>query len=58
MERFQGLIGIAVILALGVAVSKHRSKINWRTLGTGLALQVILALLVLKWGPGITLSSG
>lgn len=52
MERFQGLIGIAIILALGVALSKHRSKINWRTLGTGLALQVILALLVLKWGPG------
>ena len=52
MDRFQGLIGIIVIMALAIALSKRRSKINWRTVATGLVMQVILALLVLKWGPG------
>lgn len=52
MERFQGLIGVVLILGLAVAVSRHRRAIRWRTLGVGLALQVVFALLVLKWGPG------
>ncbi|WP_226344235.1 NupC/NupG family nucleoside CNT transporter [Agilicoccus flavus] len=52
MERFQGLIGIAVILGLAIGLSKHRSRIKWRTLGVGLALQVAFALLVIKWEPG------
>lgn len=52
MERFQGLLGIAVILGLAVALSRHRSHIKWRTLGVGLTLQVLFALLVLKWEPG------
>ncbi|WP_312721699.1 nucleoside transporter C-terminal domain-containing protein [Mobilicoccus sp.] len=52
MERFQGLLGIAAILGLAIAMSRHRSRINWRTLGVGLALQVLFALLVLKWEPG------
>ncbi len=52
MERFQGLLGIAVILGLVVLLSKHRRQIKWRTLGVGLALQVLFALLVLKWSFG------
>lgn len=52
MDRFQGLLGIAVIFLLAIAFSSHRSKIKWRTLAVGLAMQVLFALLVLKWEPG------
>lgn len=52
MDRLQGILGILVILALTVAISKHRSKIRWRIMGAGLALQVLTAFLVLKWEPG------
>ncbi|AKK09135.1 NupC/NupG family nucleoside CNT transporter [Corynebacterium testudinoris] len=52
MERFQGLIGIALIFAVVILLSSNRKKINWRTLGVGLTMQVTFALLVLKWEPG------
>ncbi|MDN5700698.1 MAG: NupC/NupG family nucleoside CNT transporter, partial [Kocuria sp.] len=52
MDRFQGLIGIVLILGIIVLLSRHRSAIKWRTLAVGLALQIGVALLILKWGPG------
>ncbi|WIM70026.1 NupC/NupG family nucleoside CNT transporter [Corynebacterium suedekumii] len=52
MDRFQGLIGIALIFAVVILLSEHRKKINWRTLGVGLLMQIAFALLVLKWEPG------
>lgn len=52
MERFQGLFGIFIILAFAIAISRNRRAINWRTLGVGLVLQALFALLVLKWSPG------
>lgn len=53
MSRFQGVLGLLVIYALAYAISRHRRRINWRTLGVGLALQVAFAFLVLKWSPGL-----
>lgn len=52
MERFQGLIGIALILSILILFSSHRRQIKWRTMGAGLLLQVVFALIVLKWEPG------
>lgn len=52
MERFQGLLGIILILGIMVLLSRHRSRINWRIIGAGLALQVVTGFLVIKWGPG------
>lgn len=52
MDRLQGLLGVAAILALVIAISRHRSQIRWRILVGGLILQVALAFLVLKWSPG------
>ena len=49
VDRFQGLVGIVLILGL---LSRHRTAIKWRTLAVGLLLQVGVALLILKWGPG------
>lgn len=52
MDRFQGLLGVVVIIGLAIALSRHRRHIKWRTLAVGLTLQVAFALLVLKWSWG------
>ena len=52
MSQLQGLIGLAAILGLAVVASSDRSRIPWRTVVLGLALQVGFALLVLRFGPG------
>ena len=52
MERFQGLLGIALIFIILIGFSRARTRINWRTLAVGFALQIILSLLVLKWSVG------
>ena len=52
MDRLQGLLGIVLIIGMAIAISKHKKSINWRTLGVGLGLQALFALLVLKWEPG------
>lgn len=48
MERFHGLIGIALILAIAFLVSNNKRKINPRVIISGLLLQTIIAVLVLK----------
>lgn len=58
MERFQGLLGIALIFALLIGLSRARGRINWRTLGVGFALQIVLSLLVLKWSVGFNAMKG
>lgn len=52
VDRFQGLVGIVLILGIIILLSRHRTAIKWRTLAVGLLLQVGVALLILKWGPG------
>ncbi len=53
MERFIGLAGILAFMALAYLLSRQRSAIHWRTIGWGLALQWIFALIILK-GPAIS----
>ena len=52
MADLRGLLGLAFVLLVAVALSKHRRGISWRTVGAALALQIGFAFLVLKWGPG------
>lgn len=52
MERFTGLIGVALILGIAFAMSNNRRAINYRTVGVGLALQFGLAVFVLKTSIG------
>ncbi len=52
MDRFTGLIGIVVILGLAFALSNNRKAINYRTVGVGLALQIGLAVFILKTSLG------
>jgi concentrative nucleoside transporter, CNT family len=46
--RFQGLIGVGVLLGLAWVISEHRRRIDWRLIGGGLLLQAVLAVLLLK----------
>lgn len=48
MNKFIGIIGIVVLLGIAYLLSENKKKINWRIVITGLALQVIFALIVLK----------
>ena len=48
MERFTGLIGIGLVLAIAYAMSNNKRAIPWRTVGWGLGLQLVLAITVLK----------
>lgn len=52
MAELRGLLGLAFLVLVAVALSRHRRGISWRTVATALALQVGFAVLVLQWGPG------
>ncbi|MBX2903874.1 MAG: NupC/NupG family nucleoside CNT transporter [Chitinophagales bacterium] len=52
MERWMGLLGIAVILGIAFLFSSNRKAINYRLVLSGLALQLGLALFILKTKPG------
>lgn len=44
----RGLLGLSVILGIALLLSENRRAINWRTVVTGLGLQIVLAILILK----------
>ncbi len=52
MARFTGLLGLIVFLGLAYAFSTNRRAIRWRTVAWGLGLQVLFAVLVIKWSYG------
>lgn len=51
MDRFQGLVGIVLILGIAWLASSDRKRINYRLVGSGIALQTLIALLIFKVGP-------
>ncbi len=51
MERFIGLIGIILIIGIASLISNNRKAINYRLVFSGIALQIIIAVLVLKVKP-------
>ncbi len=54
MARFTGLLGLIVFLGIAYALSTDRRAIKWRTVAWGLGLQIIFAILVIKWSYGQT----
>jgi len=55
LEKFQGLFGIVLILGIAIALSNNRKAIDWRLVGSGLSIQLILALFILKVPIGKTI---
>ena len=51
MGHLQGLVGIFGVLAVGWLFSTARSRINWRVVLGGVALQFVLAYLLLRFEP-------
>ncbi len=51
MDRFTGLIGVAVIFTIAFLLSNNRKAINYRLVLSGIGLQIAIALLVLKVPP-------
>jgi len=47
-ERLTGVLGLAAIIGLGVALSRDRRSIRWRVVAWGLGLQVTFAIFVLR----------
>jgi CNT family concentrative nucleoside transporter len=52
MSDFIGIAGIVVILAIAFAFSSNRKAVNLRIVGAALALQVVIATIVLYWDKG------
>lgn len=51
-NRFIGFAGIAAVLSFAALFSSRRSAINFRQIATGLALQLLLALFIIKTSVG------
>ncbi len=48
MSRFFGIFGIILIFGIAYLMSNNRKAINYKTIGTGFALQVLLAVFIFK----------
>ncbi len=52
MTTLISLVGILILLGIGFIVSKHRSDINWRTIGVAFALQFLIGAFALYFPVG------
>ena len=52
LGRFHGLIGVALLLLVGFAMSNNRRRIDWRPIVLGLALQLVFGILTLRTDAG------
>jgi CNT family concentrative nucleoside transporter len=44
----QGILGLAVLIGLTFLFSNNKKRINWRLVGTGIAIQLVFAIFILK----------
>jgi CNT family concentrative nucleoside transporter len=48
LSILHGLLGIGVVLGIALLFSNNRRRVNWRLVGTGLAIQLTFGILVIK----------
>ena len=48
MSRFVGILGIVFILGIAYLMSNNRKAINYKTIGMGFLLQILLAVFIFK----------
>ncbi|MDA9764178.1 MAG: nucleoside transporter C-terminal domain-containing protein [Opitutales bacterium] len=48
MDYFRGLIGVAILIGIAWAFSINRKSVNWRLVGGGLVIHLLLGLLIIK----------
>ncbi|XP_025192258.1 sodium/nucleoside cotransporter 2 [Melanaphis sacchari] len=51
-HRLLPLIGLCVFILVGFIFSKHRSHVNWTTVVSGLATQITIGMLTIRWQVG------
>ena len=54
LPRVQALVGLALVFSIAYLSSSARRAIDWRTVGWGMTLQIVFALIVLKTTIGQT----
>ncbi len=52
LSVLNGLAGVAVLVGIALACSNNRKAVNWRLVVSGLALQLLFAVVILK-GPDL-----
>ena len=48
MDRLFGIFGILLIFGIAYMMSNNKKAINYKTVGTGFALQILLAVFIFK----------
>lgn len=51
MERLIGIVGVAIMVVLALALSSRRRSVSWRLVLTGIGLQIVLAWLLIAFPP-------
>jgi len=51
-HRLVPLAGLSVFILLGFIFSKHRKHVNWITVASGLATQITIGMLTIRWQVG------
>jgi concentrative nucleoside transporter, CNT family len=52
MDRLMSLVGMVALLGIAFLMSNNKKRINMRTVGVGLGLQLLFGILLLWWEPG------
>ncbi len=52
VQQLISFLGVFVLVGIGFLLSRDRRRINWKTVGWGVALQFVFAILVLRTPPG------
>jgi CNT family concentrative nucleoside transporter len=58
MEKLISLLGLFTMVAIAFGLSSDRKSINWKTVGTGIAMQIVFGLLILKTDAGRSVFEG
>jgi len=58
LERFISFFGLLTMIAVGYACSSNRKKVDWKTVVSGLFLQIFLGLIILKTSFGKSIFEG
>lgn len=48
VSLLRGVLGIFLLIGIAFLLSNNKKKINWRLVGTGLLIQIIFAILIIK----------
>ncbi|MCY6371034.1 NupC/NupG family nucleoside CNT transporter [Clostridium ganghwense] len=52
MDKLIGILGLFVLVFIAYLLSDNKKKIDWKLVITGIVLQLVFALLILKFPPG------